>query len=171
MTARPVVNRDLLLKVKEKILAEPAQFEMEALFKDQSRFRLEIYSADLPREVPNCGTAACIAGWAIAVHLGENPNSAEKNWIRTKISLAELLGISHECTCGFEEEDCCRSWHGESQRFRALCYVFGWPEEKQAAWHAAQDLEGRAQIAAEVIDLRLAEWAAEDEKLSAEEAR
>ena len=49
------INKELLLQVRDRILAEPANFDMRC------------YAA--PRE-DGCGTTACIAGWAIALHGG-----------------------------------------------------------------------------------------------------
>src|SRR5207249_11499573 len=65
------MNKELLLKVKEQILKEPRQFVIRAWYskhpidKDGSLW--------VGVEVPNCGTAACIAGWAIALYDKTSP--------------------------------------------------------------------------------------------------
>lgn len=176
---RLTVNRELLLKVKAKILAEPAQFEMEYLFKgrdsfgylkiawaahERAGFRPLTAFLDVPREVPNCGTAACIAGWAVAVHLGENPMVAESKFNANDFNIRSLLGLAPDCTCLNDDMCMCECDHQNSDRFDSLCYVHGWPKEQREAWRATTDLEARARLAAEVIELRLAQWAAEDEK-------
>lgn len=134
------VNRDLLLKVKEKILAEPGQFIMEDIFATSEQIG---YTSDLPREVPNCGTAACIAGWAVSLAIEANPKAGEKAWERLEVRHTEVMGITRE-------------------RFDTLCFVYGWPRGYADRWRSTRDLTERAKIAAQVIDLRLAQWAAED---------
>ncbi len=65
-----MLNIALLEKVKAKILEEPDQFVMSTYFSDNRFF------ADSPEVIPNCGTAACIAGWALAIDAEENPKEA-----------------------------------------------------------------------------------------------
>jgi len=54
----------LLRKVQKRILAEPRQFVMWSYF-----------TSSIPN-TPNCGTAACIAGWTIAESQKLNPQQA-----------------------------------------------------------------------------------------------
>lgn len=58
----------LLRQVKRKILAEPRQFQMGVFFSD---------FINTDRTIPNCGTAACIGGWAIALSKKLNPANAD----------------------------------------------------------------------------------------------
>lgn len=127
-------NKALLLEVKARILAEPAQFVMERLFMSNEharRLNWE-YEDDLSREIPNCGTAACIAGWTVAVSRQRDPREAE--------AMSEDAWV--------EAEDRLRIWHYASQLFN----VTGWPQYLQGEWKRAGTLEERARVAAEAID-------------------
>ena len=66
------MNVKLLKRIKEQILAEPAQFVMSTYFSDN------VLENDIPRKIPNCGTAACIAGWACTLDLKITPALASK---------------------------------------------------------------------------------------------
>lgn len=59
----------LLRQVETAILAEPKQFDISHWW--------EYVGAG----VPNCGTTACIAGWAIAIANHENPREARDRYI------------------------------------------------------------------------------------------
>lgn len=78
------MNVELLLKVKDQILKEPRQFVME------SWFRLSI------RDIPNCGTAACIGGWGIAIEFNENPKMARRRMIEKSLVPYDLLGLNQQ---------------------------------------------------------------------------
>lgn len=54
----------LLRRIKRKIEAEPRQFLMKEWFTTK-------------RGIPNCGTAACIRGWGIALEQGKNPRAVD----------------------------------------------------------------------------------------------
>ena len=56
---------NLLRKVQKQILLEPRQFDIQHWF--------TMFPKNVTR-VPNCGTAACIAGWAIAFGEAESRN-------------------------------------------------------------------------------------------------
>jgi hypothetical protein len=49
------MNIKLLRKIQKRILEEPAQFQMDSWFLNN------------PNMIPNCGTAACIGGWAVTL--------------------------------------------------------------------------------------------------------
>jgi hypothetical protein len=66
------MNTELLLKVKEAILREPEHFDMADWF----RFREE------------CGTTACIAGWAISI--GRNCDN-----LASAAALADLSDVNN----------------------------------------------------------------------------
>jgi len=79
-------NKRLLEKIKLQIIAEPKQFIMRDYFE----------SSD---SIPNCGTAACIAGWACTLTKFKNPSKASEAlsdkfyngerlvWVRAKKAL------------------------------------------------------------------------------------
>jgi len=86
-------------------------------------------------EVPNCGTAACIAGWAIALQDKVSPSEA----IGALMKASRYLGIDQEIA-----ED--------------LFYEYHWDDELLDRWVEAESLEERAQIAAERIDQFIASY-------------
>jgi hypothetical protein len=59
------MNVRLLRRIQRQILKEPKQFWMDAYFSSLMRW-----------EIPNCGTTACIAGWATALGKNKNPKQA-----------------------------------------------------------------------------------------------
>lgn len=68
------MNVKLLRRIQEKILAEPRQFNMGSYFLSNRDIRNFL----LPNpEIPNCGTAACIAGWALALASNRKPSECE----------------------------------------------------------------------------------------------
>ena len=68
------MNVQLLRRIQKRILKEPKQFCMGQWFND-----------DLGGiAIPNCGTAACIAGWAMTLHGGyKKPSLADNEYLRT----------------------------------------------------------------------------------------
>lgn len=60
------MNIPALRQIQEKIRQEPRQFYMSAWFKQAP-------------EIPNCGTAACIAGWAECIKKEKKPLEIYKN--------------------------------------------------------------------------------------------
>jgi hypothetical protein len=98
MTAKEMgINVELLLKVKERILAEPSQFDMR----------------DWRRSSPECGTVACIAGWACAIADAEEgivPTDYHQIESRAEILLGERAIALFYASCWpddlcFAEED------------------------------------------------------------------
>jgi hypothetical protein len=59
------MNVRLLRRIQRQILKEPKQFWMDAYFCDCISW-----------QIPNCGTTACIAGWATALGKNKNPRQA-----------------------------------------------------------------------------------------------
>lgn len=57
------MNVKLLRRIIKAIKKEPGQFDMRSWFTRQ-------------RGIPNCGTAACIGGWAVALTKRANPEKA-----------------------------------------------------------------------------------------------
>jgi hypothetical protein len=123
------MNVELLNKVKEQILKEPAQFEM-----------FNWYATELVGfptvKIPNCGTAACIAGWAISLSKNECPRRASnrKDYYE---QAREVLDLTP---------------------FQADCLFLGhrWPSELWHTYKTAKTLKNRAEIAAKRIDLLIA---------------
>lgn len=87
------LNLRLFERVKKNILKEPKQFFMDGLF--GSIDGLGDFNEDLPSEIPNCGTAACIAGHALFLN-SKKKKISEVDDPSTHGKLdeaAELLGI------------------------------------------------------------------------------
>lgn len=102
------INIPLLRKIQKQILKEPKQFDMTNWFtqteskmrKSGDRFFTEISQHS---RIPNCGTAACIAGWAVAINNRLNPDQASawassehKNGLYFVGYAAELLGLDDD---------------------------------------------------------------------------
>ena len=62
------MNIRLLRRIQKQILKEPRQFHMEGL-----------YTNNLPWKIPNCGTAACIFGWGIALKAELSPLQVDRS--------------------------------------------------------------------------------------------
>lgn len=121
------MNVKLLEKVKEAILAEPRQFVMGEYFViDEGLF-------DLGREIPNCGTAACIAGWAVTLgRRFKNPARARR-----------IPAVGEEAVKLLRLD--------EDGAFR-LFLVGDWPWQYREAWSEAKTAKARAKVAAKRID-------------------
>lgn len=127
------LNVELLNKVADAILAEPRQFIMATWFSKSggtgTGWQLSPETRDIPREIPNCGTAACIAGHVIAVFEGVNPARAHAmNFTYIKSRAADLLHITGD----------------EAER---LFFVANWTNDFREAWEEAVTVEARAQVA------------------------
>lgn len=70
------LNVRLLRAIQRQILKEPLQFTMETWFWS--------YPSGFRYSIPNCGTAACIAGWALAVSKKISPHKAKLNYYKTE---------------------------------------------------------------------------------------
>lgn len=127
------MNVYLLEQIKMAIEAEPAQFVMARWF---SGPRTIADNYDLPRKIPNCGTAACIAGWAYSIRAERTPAEARDLVMGSAVPLVgaeRLLAVS-------------------PRQFSRLCHVSGWPEHFREGWMKEATLEGRARIACDRID-------------------
>lgn len=120
-----MTTKELLLKVKEQILTEPSRFHMSHWFynKDENQ---DYYGPCAL--LHNCNTAACIAGWAIALsgetELIEDPHEDAKR----------ILGIT------------------ESQA-NSLFYITSWEEPELRERFVSSRSEAEiAAIAAQIID-------------------
>lgn len=130
-------TNELLQKVADAIIAEPRQFVMtnwfvERLSRDAYRSNPRIY--DIPRTIPNCGTAACIAGHVIAIANKMNPREAShsKSTLHVKHEAARALGIDNELAS-------------------KLFFVENWGHNFRDAYEEATTVEARAKIAYERI--------------------
>ena len=141
------MNRTLLLKVKEKILAEPEQFIMDTWVVNKEKYPLEFTDCLVEHDIASCGTAACIGGWACIIAQQESEKTRKKLSESVKRFLitnnyshaaAELLGVDYE--------DACRLFSWDS-----------WPHNLAKRWLTTKDLKERSLIAAEVIDSFIAE--------------
>lgn len=108
------MNTKLLRRVRAKILRNPKELNMGRFF---------------------CGSAACIAGWAICLSDKKSPRTArakEHGVIDHKASM--LLGIS---------------WIDDSAK---LFFVSHWPRKFSRAYDSARSHTARAKVAAKRID-------------------
>lgn len=127
----PPKTKKLLLDVKARILKEPEQFNMHSFFSDHSETELA--------KPPNCGTAACIAGWVLSVASKITPAKAwEKyfysgNKIHPSVMAEDILKIS-------------------GKQVSCLFYVGGWPEQFETPYITASTMPAKAKIAAKRID-------------------
>lgn len=112
------MNIPLLRKVQSAILAEPEKFDMSAFFRKA--------------EKPECGTTACIGGWAIALSKNRMPSISMDNSSTNDDRAERLLGLS-----------CEQGW--------TLLYDRWWPEPFRKQYKKAQTAKQRAEIAAKRI--------------------
>lgn len=128
------MNKELLLKVREQILREPRQFVMGTWYTEHPMESEDNDELWMGVEIPNCGTAACIAGWAISIAEKKSPHKASG----TIGAASRYLDVKWE-----DAED--------------LFYEDHWDDDLQERWENASSLDERAQIAAERIDQFIAE--------------
>lgn len=118
------INVKLLRKVKKHILEEPSRFFMNSVIV-RGAPGAKVTLDGIEREIPKCGTAACIAGWACILS-GET----------------EPIGMSRaEKLLGLDD-------HGGTRLFVEDC----WPDKFHRRWQQSKTLITRAKIAAERID-------------------
>jgi hypothetical protein len=117
------MNGKLLRKVKKHILEEPRRFFMSSLLERGTPGQVKRLD-DIERPLPDCGTAACIAGWTCV--LADTP-------IIDRTYAEKVLGISVV--------------QGDK-----LFFIGGWPELYQRKWDATKDISRRAQIGKNRID-------------------
>ena len=123
------MNTKKLLRVKASILKHPGQFVMHSYFSKLN---------SLGKPATKCGTAACIAGWAIANEykdktLKEVTTGDWRYLIEPSDKAVQILDISYP----------------ESYR---LFNQDNWPDEFKYAWWKAKTAEQKAKVAAERID-------------------
>ena len=139
--------RALMARVRDRILAEPSQFAMDMVFSDQEDISADVDSdsdSDLPREIRGCGTAACIGGWILCERDGLSPQDC-------------LLQSASWAWCGSSRLGVARTHaHLTEAQAERLFHLVRWPIPLRQGWNREQSLEGRARIAADLIDDLLA---------------
>lgn len=127
------MNVRLLRRVKRAILDEPGQFVMDAFFTTDTTSE---YTSDLPRKtIPNCETAACIGGWALAISGKQTPQACSND--------GDTMDYSSEAARVLDLD------YGQGAR---LFYVERWPQVFQDQWIRTETLKGRARMAARRIE-------------------
>lgn len=126
------MNVKLLRKVKRHILEEPKRLDMNTFVSRRMSWRPE-------EERPECGTVACVAGWAVLldrIDKGKGlPRRVDNSfYMRVALNAGALLGLSYE----------------ESNR---LFMFSGWPKELDHAYYAATTPRQRARVTARRIEL------------------
>ena len=116
----------LLRKVKRHILEEPKRFFMDGVVMYGPEGR-DVNLDGIPSTFPQCGTAACIAGWACVLSGNIDPEDIQM------ANAERLLGIT-------------------SNQGNYLFLVDFWPEQFSQPYQESTDLAVRAKIAAERID-------------------
>jgi hypothetical protein len=123
------LNVRLLRKIQRHILEEPKRFIMgDVIVREDPG--VEILDDELIWKMPKCGTAACIAGWALLLS-GKRGSDMSK--------AAKLLGIEDPDTEGYD---------GDS----ALFYTSKWPAKFYNAWNVAKSNKARARVAVRRIE-------------------
>lgn len=143
-----MTTRQILEEVKKRILAEPKQFVMASYFSlnleneiphtfPSGEAEEKWIETHLPNDIsiPNCGTAACIAGHILCIKEEKKPKNAmleDGFFIEFKVS--EFLNVSQVYT-------------------NKLFDLYRWPVEFRDKFNAAPiaSME-RAQVACEMID-------------------
>jgi hypothetical protein len=141
------MNTELLLKVKEEILAEPRKLHMDTWLWD-ARDYLEVgEGVGVPEErMPPCKTVGCIAGWAVAASDPRPPSEVAED-ARMSFGFDDvakraqsLLGLKSRKLFHHDEEAA-----GFSHDF--------WPEEFTARLEKEiSGTPGYARVVADVID-------------------
>jgi len=138
-------HKELLLRAKKAILKEPKQFTMGAWFTKYPEER----ESSFEYTIPNCGTAACIAGWVITL------SKENQNPLRAREAIVDQFKSTRVYVD--EETLACRILGLPRYKAMSLFYVANWPNELIEKWEVADSPEERAQIAAERIDQFISE--------------
>jgi len=123
-----VLNTELLRKVRDQIEREPRQFCMSHFYATA-----EDIDDDIATEIPNCGTAACIAGWAFALSKYLNPKDAGGLVNSPEFRARDLLGLG-------------------LKGYTNLFYSDDWPDEFRVDFSEAATPEARAAVAVRLLD-------------------
>jgi hypothetical protein len=124
------LNVKLLRKIQKHILAEPKRFIMAGFF-EHGKPGDFIWDYSLAGSgFPDCGTAACIAGWAVKLETGRFGQEA-------------TIGRRAEKLLGLDEATLQRD---------SLFSVYSWPSKFGRPFREAADPAIRAKIACARID-------------------
>lgn len=119
---KPVMNKELLEKVAQKILDEPRRLRMGRWLEKLD----DLYKND--REYPPCGTVGCIAGWAVQIHMEENKSPLDvedyQNYPDFENEGQKILGLTY-------------------QQRRGLFFQENWPFEFRYNWENIQNFDDR----------------------------
>jgi len=133
-TTKPKLNVRLLRRIQKAILKHPDQFEMAGYFIEN----LYMPKGTIP--AGGCGTAACIAGWAIHITRGnktvETSSHHRKNYPHPRTEAMNVLGITQD----------------ELDRHK-LFYSDKWPEPFRGRYHNAKTPLQRSKAAVARIEL------------------
>lgn len=110
------MNIDLLYDVQQSILDDPEQFDMSSWFGESE-----------------CGTTACIAGWAVSIHY-DNP--IEKNDRRPGSWMIHFINRHTESTVFFE--DVASDVLGIDDGPDTLFLIANWPDSYHNQYHQAR---------------------------------
>lgn len=139
-------NKDLLLKAKASILAEPEHFNMYRWMSGE-KYTAENMEEAASVDLTQCGTTACIGGWLIYHAFQAKRVRKSLTPISEKASL--LLGIPYDYRSPMNKAD-------------DLFVLNEWPGDLRSRYFRAKKSETRARIAAERIDRFIEEMEATD---------
>lgn len=141
------LNIKLLKRIKRAILKRPDQFEMSWWFSDLhyvNRYRQGRGQPPLEK-IGACGTAGCIAGWAVALHL-------RKPHDKINLSQAKQSSTTHGA---YYVSSTAAKLLGIDDNQQASDNLFGlawWPDEFKLRYRSAKTVQEQAQVAADRID-------------------
>jgi hypothetical protein len=135
MKTKPKLNVRLLRKIQRYILKEPRRLVMSRLILKKGDPLPEDHNDDFGK----CGTAACIAGWALLLS-GRKPFKGERGEENDAGTAAKVLGVKYE-TCG-------NSDHPGNKLF----WVFNWPYKFRIRYNQAKTAFARAKATSLRID-------------------
>lgn len=118
------INIRLLRKVQAAILRKPRQFQMAMLFSGRD---------SMGKPATGCGTAACVAGWAI--FLAKRAKRLEDiRWPHSELTVAtKALGLSNHQSCILFDDA-------------------NWPTPFKDKYWSAKTAQGKARVAAKRIE-------------------
>lgn len=132
------MNVELLETIKARILAEPDAFRMDQW---------------------TCGTAHCIAGWALKLSGVDLTNPGGFPWEQLTVGGEEPSAAAAKVLDLSTEEDA--EWDTQPSEAGRLFHVSSWPSAFEDRYCDAEERAARAQIAAERIDHFIATGGAE----------
>lgn len=134
------MNIPMLKKVRAAILKRPRQFEMSSFFCKSLLFDTD---GDRTEPASHCGTAACIAGWAIHIQTG----------LKTPQQTAEHhKPLASVCPVDYYDEQGAMALGIDINESRKLFYASAWPCRFGDKYYSAKTATARAKIAAARIN-------------------